>query len=136
MPDESVEPAGLLGGVHVLLVEEDYDSREVMKAILEYAGALVTVAVSARGALRVLETARPDVIVCEVAMPGEDGYWLIRQLRSLAHTRTIQAVALTVLASRDDRRRALDAGFQEHLAKPVDPWELCRIVATLARRGD
>lgn len=134
MAEETFEPSGFLRGVHVLLVEHEYDSRDMMVAVLEYAGALVTGVASARAALRVLSTVRTDVLVTEIALPEDDGYWLIREARSLAHTREIPAVAVTVLASRDDRRRALEAGFQVHLPKPVDPWELCRVIASVARR--
>ena len=117
------------------MVEHDHDSLEVLKAILEYAGALVAPATSAREALRALERIKPDVIVVDLAMPGEDGYRLIGDVRSQAHSRPIPAIALAGHPRPEDRRRALDAGFQAYLWKPVDPWELCRLVVGLARRG-
>jgi CheY-like chemotaxis protein len=134
MSEETVEPPGLLDGVHVLLVEDERDARELMTAVLEYAGALVTVAPSARAGLTVLETVRPDVLVSDIRMPGADGFWLIRRVRARPATRDLPALAVTALSSRDDRKHALDEGFQAHLAKPVDPWELCRVVADLAGR--
>jgi len=135
MPDASFDAPPFLGGVHVLLVEHDRDSLEVLKAILEYAGALVAPGASAREALRALERIRPDVIVADLAMPGDDAYRLIGDVRSQAHSRPIAAIALAGQPSPEDRRRALAAGFQSYLSKPVDPWELCRLVAELARRG-
>jgi CheY-like chemotaxis protein len=135
MPQESFDAPPILGGVHVLLVENDSDSLEVLKAVLEYTGALVSTATSAREALGTLERIRPDVIVSDIAMPGDDGYWLVRQVRAQQHTGTIPAVAVTVYNRPEDRRRALDAGFQAHLSKPVDPWEFCRLVGALARRA-
>jgi CheY-like chemotaxis protein len=134
MSAETLEPPGLLDGVHVLLIEDERDARELIQAVLEYAGALVTVAPSARAGLTVLETVRPDVLVSDIRMPGADGFWLIRRIRALPATRDIPALAITGLSSRDDRRRALEEGFQAHLAKPVDPWELCRVVGDLAAR--
>src|SRR5437870_4885909 len=106
MSDASFDAPPFLGGVHVLLIEHDHDSLEVLKAILEYAGALVAPATSAREALRALERIKPDVIVVDLAMPGEDGYRLIGDVRSQAHSRPIPAIARTGLPRPADRRRA------------------------------
>ena len=133
MPDDKFKTPPDLGGVHVLLVDNNPDALEVMQAVINYAGSLVTVASSAREALRTLAHIRPDVIVSDIAMPGEDGYWLIRQVRSLAYTSDIPAIAVTVYASPADRQRAFDEGFQAHLPKPVDPWELCQAIVVLTR---
>jgi CheY-like chemotaxis protein len=91
-------------------------------------------AASAAEALAVIERFRPDVIVCDIGMPGEDGYDLIRQVRANPATKGIPAAALTAFARPEDRRRSLLAGFQTHVAKPVDPAELTAVVASLAFR--
>lgn len=135
MPDERVAPFGVLEGVHVLLVEDEPDSRELLKAALEYAGALVTEASSARAALNVLRSVTPDVLVSDIVMAHEDGFWLIREVRALEHGARIPALAVTALGGPDARRRTAEAGFQAQLTKPIDPWELCALVADLARRG-
>ncbi len=133
MPNDKFQAPPNLGGIHVLLIDNNPDALEVMQAIMNYAGSLVTVASSAREALRLLAHIRPDVIVSDIAMPAEDGYWLIRQVRSLPYTRNIPAIAVTVYASPADRQRAFDEGFQAHLPKPVDPWELCHTIVVLTR---
>lgn len=133
MPEAA--PFGVLAGVHVLLVEDEPDSRELLKAALEYTGALVTEASTARGALNILRSITPDVLVTDIVMAHEDGFWLLREVRALERGVRIPAVAVTALSGHDQRRRMAEAGFQAQLTKPVDPWELCAIVADLARRG-
>jgi PAS domain S-box-containing protein len=127
-----------LEGVSVLLVEDEPDTRELLKAILEGCGAAVTEAGSADEALAALEGARPDVLVSDIGMPGENGYELIRRVRALPAERggRVPAVALTAYAGGKDRRRALLAGFHTHLAKPVEPDELLAVVASLAARKE
>lgn len=128
-------PSELLLGVHVLVVDDNTDARELFKTILEYAGALVSVAATAEQAVRFFDHVVPDVLVSDIAMPGHDGYWLIREVRARGVERggAVPAVAVTDLAEHGPRQ-ALGAGFQAHLRKPVDPWELCRLVETLARQ--
>lgn len=121
--------AGSLGGIHVLLVAEDTDSRELVKTVLDYAGALVTVAGSARAALSLMESVRPDVLLSDLRSSGEDAYWLIREIRTLPLLAGTPAAAVT---ARADARRALDAGFNAQLGTPIDPWELCEVLAQLA----
>jgi CheY-like chemotaxis protein len=119
----------------VLVVEDDDDSREGLKIILERWGATVATAASAGEALERLKAFRPHVLLSDLAMPGEDGYSLIRRVRSLeAHEggRT-PAAALTAFARPDDRERALAAGYQRHVSKPLDPADLFAVVAALAR---
>ena len=125
----------MLVGVHVLVVDDDDDARHLLRTILQYCGALVTVTASARHAMTVLARVTPDAIVSDIAMPEQDGYWLIRELRALPPGRggAIPAIALTGVAHGPDR--TLAAGFQAHLRKPVDTWELCRAVAGLVRRA-
>jgi CheY-like chemotaxis protein len=120
--------------VRVLLVEDERDTRELLKTILEECGAAVTETASAAEALAALEGARPDVIVSDIGMPGENGYELIKKIRALPAERggRVPAVALTAYAGTKDRRRALLAGFHTHLAKPVEPDELLAVVSSLA----
>lgn len=129
-------PSTGLTGVHVLVADDDADARALVATVLEYAGALVTLSASGREALDVLDHVRPDVVVSDVAMPGGDGYWLVRELRTRAggHGGEIPAVAITAYGETHGPDRTLAAGFAAHLRKPLDPWELCRIVAELGRR--
>jgi signal transduction histidine kinase/ActR/RegA family two-component response regulator len=132
----SATPARL-DGVRVLLAEDDADGRQALTLILELAGAEVTAVESVRAALSVVDGLRPDVLVSDVGMPGEDGYALIRHVRSRDASRgeTIPAIALTGYVSSDDRARLLAAGFQVYLRKPVEPSELIAEVASLAAFG-
>jgi len=124
-------------GVHVLVVDDDADARQLLRTVLQYCGALVTVTASAREAMSVVARVTPDALVSDIAMPEEDGYWLIRELRALPATRggAIPAIALTAHGAAHGPDRTLGAGFQAHLRKPIDPWELCRAVAGLVRRA-
>jgi PAS domain S-box-containing protein len=125
-----------LDGVRVLLVEDDADSRELLVMVLEHCRAEVVAAPGSEEALRALEGWRPDVIISDIEMPGEDGYTFIRRLRALPAGRggDTPAAALTADARAEDRMRALVAGFQLHVPKPVEPAELVTVVASLAGR--
>ena len=125
-----------LGGVHVLVVDDEEDARELLANVLQEAGAVATVASSVAEALAVLATTAISVIVSDVGMPIEDGYTLLRRLRADARVavRQIPALALTAYARPEDRQRAMGAGFQEHAAKPVDPDVLVSTVAALVGR--
>jgi CheY-like chemotaxis protein len=129
---------GDLVGVHVLVVDDDDDARDLLVTVLRYAGALVTSAASAWEALGVLQRVTPDVLLTDIAMPGEDGYWLIRELRKLppAQGGRIPAVALTAHGQSHGPDRTLGAGFELHLRKPIDPWELTRAIASVVRRSN
>jgi len=124
-----------LEGATVLVVEDDEDTREVMRAMLELCGATVLVADSAKSGLDAFIKARPDVIVSDIAMPGEDGYWLVREGARQLNARDVPAVAVTAFAGQHPRARALEAGFRAHLAKPVDPEVLCRTVVQVMASG-
>ena len=97
-------------------------------------GAEVAEAASAAEALRLIESSAPDILVSDIGMPNMDGYDLIRQIRTRLAAKTLPAAALTAFARSEDRRRALLAGFQTHVAKPVDPAELVAAVASLVER--
>jgi len=124
-----------LRGIHVLLVDDDAGAREMISAALNERHARVTAVASAREALQVIRRTRPDVLVSDIAMPIEDGYDLIEQVRRLGtnHGKMIPAVAITAYARVEDRRRALAAGFQSYLAKPIEPADLIEEVSRLAR---
>ena len=113
------------------MVDDEPDTSDVLAAILREAGAEVRASLSASEGLAVLETWWPDVLLCDIAMPREDGYSLLRRVRAeeARHGRAIVAVALTAYARAEDRRKALSAGFQMHVPKPIDGDELIAAVA-------
>ncbi len=123
-------PPSELSGIRVLIVEDDPSSREVLTDILRFRLAEVLAVGSAAEVVDALADFRPDVMLCDVAMPGEDGYSLMRRVRALAPGKggATPAVALTALATKKDRRRALTAGFQMHVAKPTPAADLCEAV--------
>jgi PAS domain S-box-containing protein len=124
-----------LRGIRVLVVDDEPDARETLRQILEHCNAEVETVSSAVEAVKRVESWRPDVLLSDIGMPGEDGYELIRRVRELPPDRggRTPAAALTAFARGEDRRRALRAGFQMHLAKPVEIQELATVVASLAR---
>src|SRR5258705_13513408 len=113
-----------LAGVHVLVVEDTDDSREVLKVVLEYCGALVTTAESAEKAKRILETIRPHVLVTDIAMP-DDGLELIREVKAVAESKGIHIPAIAITAYRDRRGEVSGQGVAGVLAKPPEPSTLC-----------
>ena len=121
----------------MLIVDDEPDVRELMVAALEQSGATVTSVGSAADALKVLSKAEVDVLLADIAMPGQDGYDLIKATRALPSSRAarVPAAAVTACARDDERQRALAAGFQRHVPKPVQPETLVRTVATLVRKG-
>jgi two-component system CheB/CheR fusion protein len=133
-PDHPHTDLPALTGLRVLLVDDDAEVRDVMSSVLSQCGALVTCAASAREALRLLTGGSPiNVLLSDIAMPGEDGYELIRQVRALsASVAGLPAAAVTAFAGAEERERALAAGFQMHLAKPLLPETLVNAVARLA----
>ncbi len=125
-----------LEGITVLAVDDEPDARELIKRVLEGCGAKVILAATAQEGLELLQKQRPDMLVSDIGMPNEDGYHFIkcvRALRSEDGGRT-PAAALTAFARSEDRTRALCAGYQTHVAKPVEPAELTAVVASLATR--
>jgi CheY-like chemotaxis protein len=131
--DDSTPAASRLAGVRILLVDDEEDAREAMVVLLSQAGARVQSVGSASEALMLLTANPPDLLLSDIAMPGEDGYALIRQVRALSADRGghVPAAALTAYATLEDRRKALHAGYNEHLPKPVDPLRLIATVAGL-----
>ena len=125
-----------LAGIRVLIVEDDDDARALVEKVLTGQGAFVKAVSCARDALAVLEKDGIDVLLSDIEMPGTDGYQLIKELRLRPSQQggSVPAAALTAYARTEDRLRALRAGFQLHLAKPVQPSELIAVVASLATR--
>ncbi|MEG4066354.1 PAS domain-containing protein [Microcoleus sp. Pol11C2] len=139
IPDEEAEVwagAGNLLGVKILLVDDEVDSREFMRFVLADSGATVRVASSAAEAFEVASQFSPDVLVSDIGMPEEDGYSLVRRLRSLnTQTGKFWAIALTAYARDEDRDRAFAAGFDRHLSKPVQPDVLVETIVQLKQQG-
>jgi PAS domain S-box-containing protein len=131
-----LEKLGDLSGVRVVAVDDEGDALRLLKDVLEAAGGEVATATSAATAMHAITTFEPDVLVADIGMPDVDGYELIKQLRASGNERIrdIPAAALTAFARSEDRTKALQSGFEMHLAKPVDPGELVASVATLVRR--
>jgi PAS domain S-box-containing protein len=127
-----------LEGLHVLVVDDEEDGRRLVATVLRQCGAQVTEANSAADGFKAVRDLRPDVLISDLGMPGEDGYSLIKKVRALPPEQggQIPAAALTAYARVEDRMRVLRAGFQIHLPKPVEPAELVAVVASLSGRHD
>jgi len=124
-----------LAGIHVLVVDDEADARELVRRLLEEHGAKVTVAASGEDALRAISARRPDVLVSDIGMPTMDGFQMMRHIRAGEDRgNRMPALALTAFARAEDRKRALLAGYQAHLAKPFDISELVIILAGLIGR--
>ncbi|HEY9625106.1 MAG TPA: PAS domain-containing protein [Crinalium sp.] len=127
-----IEDAPSLTGIRILLVDDDADTRDLVTFSLQEAGANVTSVVSAFEALNVISDVMPDVLVSDIGMPGMDGYALIQQIRTgLEICADTPAIALTAYAGEINQQQALEAGFQLHLAKPIEPDHLIKAIATL-----
>jgi CheY-like chemotaxis protein len=123
-----------LDRVHVLLVDDDADSIEIVRVMLESEGARVTSAANADDALAKARTAPPDVVLCDISMPTHDGFWFLGELRKTTMGRDVPAGALTAHASAATRDEVLAAGFLVHVTKPADPQTLAAAVRELAAR--
>ena len=133
---DDMAAAPRLDGLRVLVVDDEPDARNLIAAVLEGRGAVVSLAASSKEAVDMLRKERPEVVLSDISMRDEDGYEFIRKVRSLpaAEGARTPAAALTAYGRLEDRMKALGAGFQLHVAKPVDPAELIAVVATLAGR--
>jgi CheY-like chemotaxis protein len=129
--------SGRLEGLRLLVVDDERDTRELIAFTLSMCGAEVKAAATALEALDVLKAWTPDMLISDIGMPGVDGYAFIRKVRELEteSKSPLPAIALTAYAGVEDRERALSAGFQTHLAKPLNPNELIQVVASLAGRS-
>ena len=134
----SDKPSARLDGVRVMVVDDELDTREMLRILIGQLGAEVKACSSSEEAMRVLSEWKPDVIVSDIEMPDEDGYELIRKVRRLeanGGSRSVPAIALTAYGRVEDRVRALSAGYQMHVAKPAEPAELAAVIASLANRS-
>jgi CheY-like chemotaxis protein len=120
-----------LRGVHVLVVDYEADCRDLLSAVVQYCGALVTAVESPEAALQVMGLIKPDVLVVDITDGDKDGHWLIRQVRSLKPEDggVVPVIALSAPGSPARVARAGAAGFVACLVKPLDPWQLCRVIA-------
>lgn len=136
-PSGETEAPPRLDGVRVLVIDDEIDSVEVAAASLAVFGAEVSTALSALEALDRLGTVWPDVVLCDIAMPVVNGLAFVGQLRALEHEvgRPLRAAALSGFADESHATRALQAGFDVHLAKPFDPLTLATVVGMLAGRA-
>lgn len=125
-----------LEGLRLLVVDNNSDTRELLTILFAGDGAEVIAVASAREALAVLERLKPDILISDIKLPGEDGYTLIRKVRDwqAEHGKKFPAIALTGCAGKEDRTRALLAGFDQHVSKPVDIDKFTATVANLASR--
>ena len=126
----TTQGVGALAGVSVIVVDDDKDARDLITTTLTHAGASVLAAGSMVEALTVLRSSSPQALVSDIAMPNGTGYELIREIRVMPHVAKIPAIALTAFGRVEDRERALTAGFNYHITKPVDPHHLVRAVMT------
>jgi CheY-like chemotaxis protein len=124
-------------GVRVLCVDNDPDTLSLYTLVLLQCGAAVTEAASLKAGLEMFEKVRPDVVVADIGLGDGDGYALIEAIRGRSHDQDgdIPAIVVTGYAGQADADRALEAGYDVHIAKPIDPLRLCELVAQLAHRG-
>jgi CheY-like chemotaxis protein len=129
-----VDSFSVLDGLCLLVVDDHIDTLELITVILEQYGTQIMTATSVGEALEVMTRFKPDILISDIAMPEEDGYSLIRKARALSTEpgEFLPAIALTAYAGDEDRIKAVKAGFQMHVTKPVEPAELVAVVAKLA----
>ena len=126
-------PRESLAGIQVLVIDDDLEACELLATILGYCGALVTTAPTADAGLASITRVVPDLIVCDIVMDTHDGYWFLSTLRGTPGGATVPVVAVTGYDDVHTAERTLSAGFSGHVRKPIDPWELARLVGSLAR---
>jgi CheY-like chemotaxis protein len=126
-----------LSGLRVLVVDDDTDTLEILDIVLKQYGAAVRTAVSSAAALEVFRLWKPDVLISDLGMPVEDGFTFIGKIRALspAEGGNVPAAALTAYVADTDRLKALEAGFQIHISKPIDPATLAATVAEMSRKA-
>jgi CheY-like chemotaxis protein len=128
---------GFLSGIHVLIAEDNDDTRELLEVVLSHAAARVTLTPDGGAALEAIRRLLPDILVADLAMPRRDGFWLIEQVRALPPEAggRMPAVAVSALVAPPDIERAKALGYTEHVAKPADPGQLATLIAELVRRN-
>jgi CheY-like chemotaxis protein/two-component sensor histidine kinase len=123
-----------LHNVHVLIVDDQADARELLRAMLAGTGARISEAAAAEQALQLIAADRPDILLADVAMPRRDGYSMMREVRASPQGAQIRAIAVSAYARREDKSKALAEGFDDHVAKPVHPDELMAAIERLCRQ--
>jgi CheY-like chemotaxis protein len=136
LPGSGPRPSSRLGGLRVLVVEDDEDARELVVTVLEDAGAIVASADSAAAGFDAVRDFQPQLLVSDIGMPDEDGYSLMRRVRALGVVAGggIPSIALTAYTRAEDRAKALRAGFSLHMAKPIRPSDLVSAIASLVEQ--
>jgi CheY-like chemotaxis protein len=122
------EPRPRKAGQRILVVEDNRDSADSLRLLLEYSGHEVAVAYSGHDGVQAAERYQPDVVLCDIGLPGLDGYGVARKLRDNPATAKARLIAVTAYGQDEDRRRSHEAGFEQHLVKPVDPDALRRVL--------
>ena len=138
-PEPPVATDADLTGIQVLVVEDEADTRVALSILLSSAGALVSTVGTAAEAMKAINLGRPDLLLCDIGLPGTDGYTLLRQVReqeAAQKAKPIPAVALTAFAREEHRAEAMSAGFQSYFKKPVRPEELLETLQQLAAQAD
>ena len=130
--EKSIQP-DRFSGVEILVIDDEIDSLNILTLVFEQEGAEVISAASAKEALDIFNKSTPDIIISDIGMPEVDGYTLITKIRALPQGKNLPAIALSAYAGDIDRQRSLEVGFQEHLNKPVDIYNLLN--ATLQLLG-
>lgn len=130
--------SSLLNGLKILVLDDDPDAREFLQILLTNNGAQVKAVATASEAYIDVQGEVPDMLICDIGLPDEDGYEFIRRIRSLTESASanIPALALTAFTLPNDRKKALIAGYQDHLTKPVEAHELLNLVASIVRRNE
>ena len=121
--------------LRILVVEDNYDSADSLRKLLELCGYSVTIAYSSREGLEAAKAVRPDIVLCDIGLPDSDGYTLAVALRSNPATARARLIAVTAYGGEQDRQRSREAGFQLHLVKPVKPESLLRELDQPAKAG-
>jgi CheY-like chemotaxis protein len=135
--DGSFAQSRSLAGLRIVVVDDDADTRAVLSDALGGAGAEVVVAATSGEAIGLFRMSPPDVLLCDIGLPGIDGYSFMEEIRALSPEEggRVPAAALTAHARAEDASRALEAGFDKHVPKPIEPAEIVQIVADLAARA-
>ena len=121
--EKSIQP-DRFSGIRILVIDDEMDSLNILTLVFEHEGAEVKSAASAKEALDIVNKSTPDIIISDIGMPEVDGYTLITEIRALPQGKNLPAIALSAYAGDIDRQRSLEVGFQEHLNKPVDIYNL------------
>ncbi len=121
--------------LRILVVEDNQDAADSLRMLLELDGHEVTVAYNGPAGIQAAVACHPDVVLCDIGLPGLDGYGVVHALRHIPETAAIRIIAVTAYSQDSDRRRSREAGFDLHLTKPVDPYQLLQVILSTPRAG-